>query len=174
MKAFAFLISFFLSLGVFQLNAQEVEWMSFEEAIRAQEVKPKKIFIDMYTDWCKWCKLMDRTTFEDPLIAEYINHNFYAVKFDAEYEGDIQYKGETYELIGNGRQKPYHELAALLARNRLSYPTMIFLNEKGDVIQPVPGYQDSKSFEVIMTFIGGDHYMDIPWGQYQSNFESSY
>lgn len=174
MKAVLFLSMLFMSFSVVSLKGQDVNWMTFEEAINAQQLKPKKIFIDMYTDWCKWCKLMDKTTFEDPLIAEYINHNFYAVKFDAEFEGDIEYKGKTYELVKNSRQKPYHELAAYLARNRLSYPTMIFLNEKGEVIQPVPGYQDPKSFEVIMTFIGGDHYMEIPWGQYQANFESSY
>ena len=53
-----------------------VKWYSLEEAVALQKKKPKKIFIDMYTDWCGWCKRMDATTFTDPAVSAYLNENF--------------------------------------------------------------------------------------------------
>jgi len=79
-------------LLVFNLpvNAQEkIEWMSLEQAIKKSGKQPKKIFMDMYTDWCGWCKKMDQTTFSDPVIAAYMNKHYYAVKFDAEGQDSV-------------------------------------------------------------------------------------
>jgi len=43
----------------------QVNWMTFEEAeIKYQEEK-RKIFVDVYTDWCGWCKKMDANTFNE-------------------------------------------------------------------------------------------------------------
>ena len=80
------ILSIFTTLN---LNAQtttkdKINWMSFEEAIKLNETKPKKIFIDVFTDWCGWCTKMDQTTFVDKDVVAYMNENFYAVKFNAE------------------------------------------------------------------------------------------
>jgi uncharacterized protein YyaL (SSP411 family) len=77
-------------------NAQKVEWMSFEQALEAQKIEKKKIFVDLYTDWCSWCKRMDKTTMKDPDIIRYLNSTFYPVKFNAEQETEIKFKGKTY------------------------------------------------------------------------------
>jgi thioredoxin-related protein len=161
----------FIGLCSFTVQAQEINWMSFEEAIEAQKKNKKKIFVDIYTDWCGWCKRMDQTTFSNPTIADYVNDKFYAVKFDAEQKQAIEFKGDSYKHV-HGKRRPYHELAAHLAKNRLSYPTIVFLNEKGEVIQPIAGYQDPENFEMLMTFYGENHYKEIPWGQYKSTFQS--
>ena len=153
------------------LVAQEVRWMSFEEAIQAQEKNPKKILVDIYTNWCGWCKRMNQTTFAHPVIADYINEKYYPVKFNAEQKESIEFGGRTFKYIV-GKRRPYHELAAFLAKNRLSYPTIVFINEKGEVIQPIAGYQDPESFEVKMTYYGENHYKDIPYGQYKESFQS--
>ena len=67
------------------IAAQEVEWMSWEEALARSEsdAEPKKIFVDVYTDWCGWCKRMDATTFVDPTIVSLMDEHFYAVKLNA-------------------------------------------------------------------------------------------
>ena len=77
-------------LSGFWIHAQAIEWMTFGEAIEAQRKNPKKIIIDVYTDWCGPCKLMDKKTFQNPDVAAYISKHFYAVKFNAEGEEIIK------------------------------------------------------------------------------------
>ncbi|MCY7358625.1 MAG: DUF255 domain-containing protein [Rudanella sp.] len=131
---------------------KKIKWMTIEEAFAASQKKPKKIFIDVYTDWCGWCKVMDRNTFTNPVIADYMNENYYSVKLNAEGKEDITLGARTYKTIGN-----VHELAATLLKGQMSYPTVVFLNEKLELIQPVPGYQEPRSFHQITTYFAGNH-----------------
>ena len=96
------------------LIAQEdtsINWLSWEEAVSLSEKEQKKIFIDVYTDWCGWCKKMDANTFQHDKIARYINENYYAIKFNAEEKEAIELKGKVYKYIKSGK-RGYHELAA--------------------------------------------------------------
>ena len=87
-----------------------IKWMSWEEAMTAMEENPKKIFIDVYTDWCGWCKRMDATTFKDPTVAAYISENYYAVKLDAEQRAKIVYDGHTFNFDSKYGRRGAHEL----------------------------------------------------------------
>lgn len=158
-----------LSLG--GLQAQKVNWMSIEQAEAASKKEPRKVIVDVYTDWCGWCKRMDQTTFSNPVIAEYINQNYYAVKLDAEQKDSITFKDHTFKFVAQGR-RGYHELAAALLNGKMSYPNIVYMNEQMQVIQAVPGYQDAKSFEKIIKFFGEDHFQNISWEDYQKNFVS--
>ena len=62
-------------LSSFSLIAQQgqIKWTSFEDAIKKYQQQPKEIFIDVYTDWCGWCKKMDKTTYKNDVIVKYIN-----------------------------------------------------------------------------------------------------
>jgi len=126
--------------------------------------------IDLYTEWCGWCKRMDKDTFEDEDIADYLNEHYYSVKFDAEYKKDIVYNGKTYKFIQNGR-RGYHELAAELANGRLSFPTTVFMDEQQRLIQPLPGYKDPVLFEQIITYFGEDMHKKMPWEKYQRTYK---
>lgn len=157
----------------FLAEAQEVEWMTFEEATKASQKEPRKLLIDLYTDWCGWCKKMDRDAYANPVIAEYINKTYYPVKFNAEQTEDVKFKGRTFKFVPSGR-KGYHELAAALANGKMSYPTTVFLDEKLNPIQPIPGYMTAKSIEPILYYFGEDAYKNkVPWKQFQENFKSS-
>ena len=84
--------------------ADEIKWYTWEEAYELNQTAPKKVFIDLYTDWCGWCKKMDKETFTDPAVVKFINENFYAVKFDAEQEKDIVFNEKTFTFIKSGRR----------------------------------------------------------------------
>ena len=98
MKKIILLLSIF-SLGLLNtVIAQEgaVKWYTFEEAVALNKKEPRKIFIDVYTDWCGWCKKMDETTFSKPEIAKILNKDYYAVKFDAESLDTINFAGTRF------------------------------------------------------------------------------
>lgn len=152
-----------------------VHWMSFEEAVaklkadKAAGRKGKKIFIDVYTDWCGWCKRMDALTFQQPHIATYLNENFYPVKFNAEQKEDIQFANKTFSFVNQGR-RGYHQLAAALLEGKMSYPTVVFLNEDIELLQRVPGFLDAKLFDTILHYLAEDHYKTTPWEAYKNAF----
>lgn len=180
-----FLALLFLSAGIYSFTNSDpnpevvtndsappanVDWMTWEEAMEKSKTEKRKIFVDVYTDWCGWCKRMDANTFQKPQIARYLNKHYYAVKFNAEYKGDIVFKGKTYKFVNNS-MKGYHELAAEITRGRLSYPTVVFLDENLDLLQAIPGYREEMEFEQIITYFGRDEHKKTPWETYQKNYK---
>ena len=166
------LTSYFTVLLIFlggTVTAQEVQWLTFEEAVERSKTEKKKIFIDVYTDWCGWCKVMDKNTFSHPEIAAYLNENFYPVKFNAEQKEVVEFRGETFEYVPSGN-RGYHELAAGLLNNKLSFPTVVFLDEDFRIISPVPGYHKPDFFQKVVTYFGGDHYKTISWKEWERDF----
>ena len=163
--AFPLLITALLTLG--GLQAQEIDWMSWDEAVAlaASEKNPKKVFVDVYTDWCGWCKRMDKDTFQNPEVAAYMSQNYYMVKMDGEGTEPITYKGQTYEFVAQGRNG-YHQLAAALLQGRLSYPTVVFLDENFQMLSPVPGYQKADAFLQIARYFGENIYKEKDWQAY--------
>ncbi len=149
------------------ISAQEIHWMSFEDAVAMtkNEGNTKKVFIDVYTDWCGWCKKMDKDTFQNPEVAQYMQENFYMVKFNAEGKEPIEFDGRTFNYVPSGR-RGYHELAAALLQNRLSYPTVVFLDENMKMLSPVPGYQKVDPFLQIARYFGEDIYKEQDWKSY--------
>ena len=151
----------------------QVNWMTFEEAVEASKTQKRKIFIDVYTDWCGWCKVMDKKTFNEPAVAKLLNEKYYPVKFNAEQREDVVFNGTTFNFVEScGRGN--HQLAAALLNNQLSYPSVVFLNEEFAIVHILKGYQQAPGFHNIDEFIGGDHYnttkMDAWEPQYQSPF----
>ena len=155
----------FLFLGVFaEIDAQEINWISFEEAISQNKKTPKQFLIDVYTDWCGYCKKMDRNTYAFAPIASYINENFYAVKLNAEQKQDIQFREHTFKFVKQEQgRRGYHQLAYELLNGRMSYPTVIVLDENFARILIAPGYQKANDFEYVLKFAAEEHYKSKSW-----------
>lgn len=154
-------------------NEGLVQWMTLEEALQKSKTEKRPVFIDVYTDWCGWCKVMDKNTFNDPKVSKLLNEKFYPVKFNGEQKEDVVFHGTTYKFVASGRNG-YHELAAALLNNQLSYPTVVFLNEKFEMLQPLPGYRKPEEFHMIAQFIGEGHYKTIKWTDWQAQYKSPY
>ena len=150
MKKIALLL--FLMLGAVTVQAQEIKWMTLEEALAAQKSSPKPIFMDVYTDWCGPCKMLDKNTFHDKGVADYINANYYAVKFNAEGSGDINYQGKKYAnpnyVEGRRGRNGVHEFTLFLKVK--AYPSMIIFDEKGNVKEPVIGYHTPEQLMEVL------------------------
>ncbi|MFO7789856.1 MAG: DUF255 domain-containing protein [Bacteroidales bacterium] len=156
-------------------NSEEkggIRWMDIETAIEKQKQTPKTIFVDLYTDWCGWCKKLDKETFSHPTIVNYINNHFYPVKFDAEGNDTIDFYGKTYVNKGEGR-RPTHELALLFTNNKPSYPSMIFIDENGKPNQ-VPGFMNVKKLEPILIFFAERVYKTCDFDFFHKAFKAVY
>ena len=143
----------------------KVNWLTWEEAVELSKVEKRKFFVDVYTDWCGWCKKMDKATFQKPDIAKYLNENYYPIKFNAEQKGDISLNDKLYKFVKSGKNG-YHELAVEITYGKLSYPTIVFLDENAKVIQPISGYKDAPMFKKIMSYFAEDHFKTTPWKKY--------
>ncbi len=156
----------FKGVETFQVKP-EVKWHTIQEAEQLMKKNPRKVFIDMYTDWCKWCKVMEENTFSDDKIIKLLNTEYYAVRFDAESKEPVDFRGKTYKFVPRGRNG-YNELAAVLMRGKLSYPTSVFLDENLDLITTLPGYVTPDKMEPILKFIGEGHYRNQTFQQYMA------
>jgi thioredoxin-related protein len=164
----------FVSMLPFLLNAQSessrIKWYTFEQAIELNKKVPKKMMIDVYTDWCGWCKKMDAETFSNPEIAKYVNEHFYAVKFNAEQKADITFQGKTFKYVDQGNGRGYHELAAALLSNQLSFPTISYLNEKLELLGPIPGYRNAHDLEPLLVYISEEKFKSMAYDAFQKSF----
>ncbi len=118
-----------------------IQWHSVEDLAELQKDKSKKIMIDVYTDWCKWCKVMDQKTFGDPAMIPFLQENYHMVKFNAEHKTPIQFNGQTFDYKEGGR-RGYNELANKLLGGKLSFPSVVVLNENLNIISVQKGFKD--------------------------------
>lgn len=148
-----------------QVNAEEkIAWLTLEQAFAANQKAPRKIIIDVYTGWCGWCKVMDKNTFSHPEVIKYVNEKYYAVKLNAEGTEDIKVGQTVYKFDA---QRNSHQAAIALLQGKMSYPTIVYLDETFNMIQPIPGYMDAKQFHEVITFIGDDNHKKEPFDKYK-------
>ena len=146
-------ISSFINLNKASLPTEEktikeekkINWISIDEAEKLTKENPRKIFVDVYTNWCGWCKRMEATTFSDEAVVDYVNKNYYAVKLNAESQDNISLKGMNTNGV---------ELARSFRVS--SYPTVVFIDETFSQITPVPGYRKADEFHEILKQFNGE------------------
>lgn len=164
----------YLSSGQKSAKKEGIHWYSFEEAYNLNKKKPKKVFVDVYTDWCGWCKKMDAETFANPMVAAYMQEHYYCVKLDAERKDTVVIDGSTFVNPNPKSTRSTHQLANELLRNKMSYPSYVFLSEKGQLLTVVSGYQPPKEFEPIIKYFGENAYLKQSWEEFKGGFTGTF
>ena len=127
----------------------EIQWITVPELEQKMKKEPRKIIFDFYTSWCGWCKVMDKKTYSNKELAQYVNKNYYAVKFDAESKEPVTYMGKTYNF------KPEYkanEFAVQMMNGQMSYPTTVIAAPDMSYVNPIPGYQRVDQMETLLKF----------------------
>jgi thioredoxin-related protein len=154
--------------------SQEIKWISLEDAVYLQEASPRNILIDVYTNWCGPCKSLDRITFSNKSVIKYVNDNFYAVKFNAEGNDVINFKGyeftnPNYNPSKSNRRNSSHQLTRSLGVS--AYPTIVFLDKSSNLVHRLRGYKSPKQIEVYLKLFTDENFRQI---QTQKDFQNFY
>ncbi len=156
-----------------------VKWMTLQEAMEKEKTQPKPIIMDFYTDWCGWCKQMMKTTYANPELAQYINTNFYPVKFNAETKDTIEYLGQKYGPVGSGRNAT-NALAIKLLQGKLMYPTTMFLNnfdkQKNEFVFSMlaQGYLEINKYEPMLIFTLENAFRNSNYEDFKAGYDVAF
>lgn len=118
-------------------------WVSLDDAQNAAHIDGKKILVNVYTDWCEYCKKMDKTVYRDSLILASMTEHYHSVRLNADSDSLI---------IFNGKEISQYELAREMGIR--SYPTILFLDSDGELILQINGYMPTGDFIKMLAFIG--------------------
>jgi thioredoxin-related protein len=121
-------------------------WRTWDEGLKEAGASQRPIVVDVYTDWCGWCKRMDRDVFARNDVREYLSKRFVPIKLNAESGTLGQYQGKSLSS------------RALAARFRVTgYPTTVFLNSDGEHLVNVPGYVNADRYLLLLRYVGDGH-----------------
>jgi len=128
---------------------------SFEEILKDAKKDKKKIVVNVYADWCKWCKKMDSDTFPDKEVQKELKRNFYFYRMDGESSDIIEYDGRKWT-----------KAQLTQAFGIRGFPATIFLNYNSQPITVLPGYVDAKTFASILRYIGDNIYLKMNFDEF--------
>lgn len=151
-------------------QVEEVRWLTICEAEKQYKELAKPYLFDFYTDWCGWCKHMDKTTYADPIVASFINRYFYPVRINAESSDTVVFGGKAYAPVKNGN-KAISSLALEMLGGKLSYPTTVFLYEPGKINMVVPGYLEVPKMQGFLVYFIENAWQSVNINNFLADFE---
>lgn len=145
-KGILILFMAWFGLTVVQVEAQTLQWTSFEHLNDSLRKERRPLLIFIHTDWCKYCKMMEVKTFTNPELVKLLNKHFYCLDLNAEQAKTIPFLNRTYKFKPSGVNTRIHELAELLGseKGRLTYPTTVFFDENLQLQSRVVGALEAK------------------------------
>ena len=159
------------SYKVSNTSGEKVNWIQFTELSDKMKAAKKPIIIDVYTDWCHWCKVMDKETYQNSKVAKYINENYYAISFNAEGKEPVTFRDKMYAYSD---QYKINTLTLALTNGQLSFPTTIIIpDEKSNPIA-VPGYLKPSQLELIIKYFGTGANKTQSFPDFQKTFHTTW
>jgi thioredoxin-related protein len=137
------------SPGTVQDRKAQIEWLDFDDGLARARSTRRPIMINFYTDWCVYCKKLDRETLQDPEVARTLGSAFVAIRLNAENgKGRLTYRGKSFSHAEFSR---YFGVTA--------FPSIAFLNDKGEPITMLPGFVPAPQFSVFLNYIRRECYL---------------
>ncbi len=147
--------------------SEHLSWLTLKEAQEKTKAEPKILIIDIYTDWCYWCKVMEQKTYSHQEVGDYINEHFYAVKFNAETKDSIGWKGQTFYY---NPQYKVNELALSLTQGQLAFPTTVIVTPDNNTPQYISGFLKPSDLEPILKYFGEGAYKSQSFSDFSKSF----
>ncbi len=155
---FGLIISFLSSCSDRVGGEREFDYYTMAKAQKLAESNDKKIIVDVYTDWCTYCKKLENEVYPDDRIGQVVNEYFYVVRVNAESDEEIVY---------NGRKIKMSDFAILLGVS--TYPSTVFIDKKGTTIGQQSGYMEVDVFEKLLAFVGSSAYRTMQFDEFSVN-----
>lgn len=152
-------------INIIESSRDEIQWLSIEEAEKLMDVTPKKLFVDVYTDWCGFCKKMDRSTFTEEEIIAYVNQHFYAVRLNAEGTDTLRFNNQTYH-----NDDRFHQLATNWLSGRMGFPSFAYIDTDKQLITTIPGYRNDEELIVDLHFIHEEQYKTTDYDAFDQEY----
>ena len=152
------------AMHVAETSQTEVKWKTLDGAMDEARRTGKKIMLDVYTDWCGWCKIMHARTYSDPEVAAYINEHFAPARLNAWEKATLWFRGYQFPYLA---ELKVNQLAYQLLEGDMQYPTTVFLSKHGEVLSPVQGYIDKRKMMRILRYFAEDHYQSQSWKDFK-------
>jgi thioredoxin-related protein len=155
---FTFMVMLFVFAAL--ISAEELNWQGWNDGYAAVKTKKKPAIIDFYTDWCKWCKVMDEKTFHDPQVAAMLKKNFITMRINPETSTEtIKYDNKEF--------KPAEFAQGLGVQG---YPALAFMDGQGKFITLLPGFIPPETFIQLLKYVkDGCYAKNVSFDDYQKN-----
>ena len=164
-------VMFFMAVSFVPKTKEKVQWLTVAQLLEVYSKNPKPILVDVYTNWCGWCKVMDRQTYSNEKVVSYINEHYYAVKLDAEQKDSLEWNGKKY---GYSKLNKVNELAVYLCYGQLSFPTTVFVADMKAQPAPLAGYLKASEIETPLKFFGENAYKTQNFPEFDKAFNTSW
>jgi len=139
-------ISIAFSASICFAEKEEIQWQSYDTGMKMIKDQNKKGFLHFYSDWCKYCKIMNNQTFADSKIIKYLNKNFISIRVNTEKQKNIARK---YRVRG--------------------LPNTWFLAEDTSSLSSQPGFIPPERLLDMLKFLNTDSFKNMKFSAFIEN-----
>lgn len=167
---FAFFYTALLLPAYTPTGKKGVQWQPVSAVARQLPPNGQPVLVDVYTDWCTYCKLMDATTWQHDSVVAYVQANFLPIKLNAESKDSLLWEGQAYAYLPRFK---VHQLAVKLLRGNMVYPSTVIIPAQGDW-QVIPGAIKAKDLELVLKYYGSRSNERMDFEHFQRQFRGQW
>ena len=168
-----FVAFFFIlcSAKINTINHDKPGWMRMTDLKGKLKSEAKPVMIDLYTNWCYWCKVMDKTTYTNSKVISYINSHFYPVKLNAEDQEVVQWNDKDYNFNDSFK---VNDFAMYVTSGQPAFPTTVIFTDAHSEPVAVQGFLTTKEMEPILKYFGEGAYKKQDFTEFKQGFKSTW